>query len=408
MTGCSTTSTTSDEPSTPASKIAIPSENGPGVTDSQIVVMDMTRGQDPALDKYADALVATMNGEGGIAGRQVKLIATPKLPQPANATAEQVVQAQCAAFASGPEFFVLLGSGYRCLTTEGMVGINDITLTRLDAEAAPYMLAPANMTDVRAAATLAMRLREDGQLDGVEKVGVVTLAGDTYANPEAAQTLVDDLEADSPDYAVETFEASGTTQADVLSLVVKLKQAGVDFVVPGTFFGSGAIDVATFAAQKYYPGISGYGIYIPPGVVGTLPESFLGGISQYGWRLNDYTVPAGQGQQLSTQQPAAAECLDVAKQARVSTAGGLLGAMLAFCDDLRFLKASLEGSGSDYVNAEAFLVGARKVGPFDCVQAFACEITADRFDGATAVRRIGYDAGEKAFVYQGDNLPTAP
>ncbi|MER6091651.1 hypothetical protein [Streptomyces bluensis] len=414
LAGCSATSAGTDtkSSSSPTAATAIPARNGPGVTADTITVVDNYYFEATApVDK---AVFDAYNAAGGIAGR--KLVRADQVQPNVSATATQAEQDQaiCLAYKQRKDrvFAVLndvTGSVKlnSCLNEQGTV-VQAWSGSVVDAsmfQEAPFTVGPGALTNKRLATAWPALLKSTGFLQDTSKIAVVS-DGVGDDDRVAASTFVPALaKAAGSTPRLFTYDTTSSDQkalqAQALSIVLKLKQAGIDRVV---FFGSGSLGpIAITAAKQGLDARYAWPYSAIPAGNGVTP-AMQEAVTGYAWSLTDFGVPAAAQQQLLTSNPAAAKCLSILTKAHLDLAQNASTA-LRLCDALNLLKQAIEGSGSKYVNAQAFIAGVEKLDTFDSVTTFRSGFGPGRHDGALAMRKSAYQPSCKCFRYTGPNLP---
>lgn len=412
LAGCSATSADTDAKSSSPTTKAIPAQDGPGVTADSITVVDNYYFDASApVDK---AVFAAYNAAGGIAGRKLVRADQPQANLPATATEAEQDQAACLAYkqAKGKIFAVVndvLGSVKRnaCLNKQGTVvqawsgSVVDSSMFK----EAPYTVGTGTLTNKRLATAWPAILKSTGFLKDSSKFAVIS-DGVGDDDEIAANTFVPELEK-AVGSAPQLFKFNSIAsdqkalQAQALSMVLKLKQAGIERVV---FFGSGSLGPIAMAGAKQ--GLNAQYAWpysaIPAGN-GVTP-AIQAAVTGYAWSLTDFGVPVATQQEMLASNPAAAKCLSILTKAHLDLAQNASTA-LRLCDALDLLKQALEGSGSKYVNAQAFMAGVEKLGTFESVTTFKSGFAPGRNDGVLAMRKSVYTASCTCFKYTGSDLP---
>ncbi|WP_330293107.1 hypothetical protein [Streptomyces sp. NBC_00576] len=414
LAGCSATSADTDtkSSSSPSAATTIPEQDGPGVTADSITVVDNYYYDGTApVDK---AVFDAYNAAGGIAGRKLVRADQPQINVPATATAAEQDQAICLAYEQRKDkVFAVLNDVEgsvklnSCLNKQGTV-VQERSGSVVDEslfQDAPFTVGPATLTNERLATSWPALLKSTGFLKGTSKVAVVS---DGVANDDkiAASTFVPALEkvaGSTP--RLFTFDTTSSDQkalqAQALSMVLKLKQAGIDRIV---FFGGGAAGPIAITADKQ--GLDAQYAWTASGVPAGngITPAIQAALTGYAWGLTDYGVPVATQQEMLASNPAAGKCLSILTKAHLDLAQNASTA-LQLCDALNLLKQALEGNGSKYVNAQAFIAGVDKLDTFDSVTTFQSGFGPGRHDGALAMRKSVYERSCTCFRYTGPNLP---
>ncbi|MER7693593.1 hypothetical protein [Streptomyces sp. NPDC097610] len=413
LAGCSATSAETDakSSSSPTTKV-IPAQDGPGVTADAITVVDNYYFDATApVDK---AIFDAYNAAGGIAGRKLVRADQPQINVPATATEAEQDQATCLAYQQRKDkiFAVLndvISSVKRnaCLNKQGTV-VQPWSGSVVDSsmfQEAPYTVGTGTLTNKRLATAWPALLKSTGFLKDSIKFAVVS-DGVGDDDKIAASTFVPELEK-AVGSTPQLFKFNSISndqkalQAQALSMVLKLKQAGVDRVV---FFGSGSLGPIAMAGAKQGLDVKYAWPYsaVPAGN-GVTPD-IQAAVTGYAWSLTDVGVPVGTQKEMLASNPAAAACLSILTKAHLDLAQNASTA-LRLCDGLNLLKQALEGSGSKFVNAQAFMAGVEKLGTFDSVTTFKSGFGPGRNDGVLALRKSVYAPSCKCFKYTGSDLP---
>jgi ABC-type branched-subunit amino acid transport system substrate-binding protein len=420
---CSATSTGSTGSTAPTVSAApsIPSEPGPGVTASTI---NLTyRGYNTQTKKFTGPVVKAIingyNAAGGIAGRQIKLVPMPFGKSDPNATTAEQAQANCLAITqASPQIFAVVSDPADvdmdpCLNSRGIpviLGSNFLVPDQLFT-AAPYTAGFA-VSGSHAAQALIGVLTNAGYLDGATNVAVVDSAAEAF-QPAVHDTLIPGLQkAGSATVKEYTLPASSDgAKAAMSSLVLRMRADGVDRVI---LFGEDpglTLLTQQMVSQKFTPRLAelgslgaSYGARAV-GLQNASPD-VLENLVTFFW---DATAGTPQQQeQWRASDPAAQRCVQLLKAANQPASADSMFTAAPLCEGLDLLKAALEHSGSDAVNAQAFSAGIAELGSFEPVTAFAAQFSADRRDGDSSYKVMAYQTACKCFAYTGDPQPIGP
>lgn len=389
--------------------------DGPGVTADTVAVswrnfaFDNNPDFATQLAQGAQALVDAFNEDGGISGRDVTLITddpgTPLLNQRAEALASSSALAvpdasggadACAAYADQPVFALIrnpivsvpLGSAAaaKCLNAQGQIVVGVDGWSTADYAAAPATAGLALATDRYYKALVAAG--EDAEFFAKDaKTALITSPEDASGGVE--DILIQALEdVGVTDPAIHPVSAAAS-EADLLNTVVKLKSEGVDHVI---------FTAPNMAAVTY----------------GLLPvmqqQSYLPrmlALDSLDWTLLQLigTVTIDDALQkalaLYSSQPRRDE-VTLSDAQKKTPAGELYESVIAahpelanyvdldLADGLYLIKAALEASGDDRVNATAFSNGLNDLTDYESPRLYATSFGPDAHDGSSGIVRMVY------------------
>lgn len=358
--------------------------------------------------KIFNGVADSYNAAGGIAGRKVAFTMVTPAKVSNNTAKSKILLLDCQAITSQktPPLAVLGAPADStmdsCLSKAGittLMGNSLVQQSLLDQSPQSVTLAP---TLTRLAAPTAKELEETGFLRGGQNVAVIA-SSDTDAAKVAKSSLAPALEkAGAKNAAVYPVSDKSVSDASVRSLVLKLKQDGVDRIV---WFGSQAVswfsDIAT--QQKLLVPFTAYG----PDLEVSLLARYAAGQSAsdqakdviLDWRTATPYNPS-QTDKFIKNDAAARKCLSVLDKLHVDRAT-YANTVLATCEGLNLLKAALEKSGSDAVNAQAISAGLARLTSFDALSVFKAGFGPGRRDGASELRSAAYAASCRCFSYTG-------
>ena len=411
LAGCASTGSATNAPPSTAT-VVVPEADGPGVTADTITV-SWGQAAFPSIEdasivelknQATTALVDAFNAGGGIAGRKVEIIdedpGTPLMaarsttvtssgglavPDASNG------QDMCDAYKDSGVFALLFNplatapygtpAAGRCLNAQGQVLVGGTEWALSDYTAAPATAGLSLATDRFFDALIAAG--EDSKF--FEPGGTTALITDpTDTSGFVDSVYLPALAAAGVEDPLALPLSPAATPAEALSTVVKLKAEGVDQVV----FASKASFTAAFyllpvmQEQGYMPRILSLDgadwTLIPLLGTITVDDNLTSSLVTYA------SKPAGDIATLTEEQlatPAGALYAQVVEDN--PTLNGFVSLDLA--DALQLLKATLESSGSDHVNAEAFTTGLRNLSGYSSPRLLATQFGPDRQDGSSGI-----------------------
>ncbi|MFK0111955.1 hypothetical protein [Streptomyces sp. NPDC091217] len=434
--GCSTTSSgTSGADSSQAKATAIPSKDGPGVTDRTITLSyggwlaDLPAQQRAVTKSAVDEVVKIFNSRGGAGGRQIRFLPAEKdpgaplvkqravayskannLPLPDPSKGKQA----CDAYAKTPVFGLvdadLVSPPYgtaaagACLSAGGRISVGVVGWNEADFRAAPSAAGLTLATD-RAIDALVAAGKDSGVLGTGAKTGLLT---DSTA-PEDSSTYLPALAKAGLKNPLALPVNPNLGQADALNVVVKMKSAGLkNLVVLVGERESGKTLMAlasVFKQQKYYPRILMVDGPAPDVLAYTahgLPAQLMSNFAAYTTTVT--TAPTPQILTAMKSTPAGKLCADAAAALKLSAATFM--GMDHLCDNLELLKAALAASGSKYINSQAFATGLGKLSTtYRSPDLIGTEFGPDRHYGASGLARVDYSAKCKCSVVSNHRIP---
>lgn len=417
LAGCSAT-TTGHVGGTSSGPVVIPEKDGPGVSATAINV-SWGLGAFPSQDDASlvaqrreanSALVDAFNEKGGIEGRKVQLVEDDPgsdlmaarnsaynnagglaVPDATNG------QETCNAYKDKDVFALLFNplltapygtpAAAKCLGSQGQPAIGGLSWTRADYRAAPAA-AGLSLASDRFFDALVAAGKDSGFFASDAKVALITDPTDTSGFVDSA--YIPAL-AQSGISNVKQYPLAPTaTPADALSTVVKLKAEGIDHVVyASTNFVAPLSLLPVMQEQDYLPKmltVDGPD-WVLLSVIGTVrvDDKLLDALSTY------VSKPARDLAALTDEQktsPAGALYTEVVEAH--PTLQNVVSLDLA--DSLMLLKAALEKSGSEYINAEAFTTGLRSLTDYQSPRLIETKFGTDQQDGAAGIIRTSFSA----------------
>ncbi len=367
----------------------------------------------------ADAVIAYLNAHGGIAGH--KVVPVYKVHNSTETNAATGFQADCAAFTEDNQVFMAystrafatgaVGPLANCLAKHRTIFLLDTNSAQDDKafkQWAPQVYAPNLLAADRAKAYVET-VAAQGYFDPGAKVGLISF------DEPAAHTMVDAVTAALKDKQVPVADTQlitpftdqagfGQASAQVASMVLRFKSAGIDHVMFVATYGSAGFLFPTQAeTQHYRPRYALSTMDFPQVITANAPKPQLARAVGAGWDPGwDVDVAQDPGD-----NSAQTQCLGIMRDAGVAPdQRAAVRRALGICDALFFLKAGLEKA------AQLTPQGLRDaVGKPDFTYPSAVTHTVSfvnrRSDGVAAVRGLTYGGSCGCFSYAGD-WTTAP
>lgn len=360
--------------------------------------------------RYAEAFIGYINANGGIAGRKVvPVFHTTNLLV---GTWDGQAQSACAAFAEDDTVFAVVSAFYelsdvlpRCLAAKGIPEtLNGRAVRDREqlAELADYIYMPSRMSADRWAVLTVDGLAAQGYF-AEGRLGLIRFdtaplnrAVEGRMKPRLAQLGIEVAadESISPPNGLQEFGSSG---GEIANAILRLRQAGVDHVIPVDDHGILSFLLMPEADSQGYRPRYGLSTNDQPYVLEeNVPDAQLVGAIGVGWAPSDDMSFAND----KLDRPAAALCGEILRSAGVSNFPSRIAwsNALNYCDSLLFLAAALNGA------PELTPVGLRMgVGALGATYAsaitFATAFDVDRHDGAAGARYFAYAESCLCFRY---------
>jgi len=361
--------------------------------------------------KQVEAIVADLNGKGGIAGRSVVPVFYDSKGMNSQNDPNTLAQAACAHWTQDNKVFAAMTyvvqmdntALYSCLAKKGVVfvplaGESTETFRRYS----PYLWSPAGVTPERVAPVWVPRLKALGWFRGWDatvggagsqpvRIGMLYGNGIRNNQPQLDTSFVTAVTAalkQAGHPVVTKFEVSND-QADLASAVLQLRNAGVTHVI-------GDYSIVNFAAaaesQHYRPryatssfsGGVAFRLFAPPGQ--------LHGALGIGWvpsgDVESDRDPGGPGQNA---------CRAVMQKSGQSTSVRLAWfAMTWACDTFAFFSKAIPAAGLQATRLPAV---AASLGVLPGSFTFRMSFTGGRPDGVAVARDYGWVDSCGCFAY---------
>jgi ABC-type branched-subunit amino acid transport system substrate-binding protein len=354
----------------------------------------------------ARAVVAWINGHGGLAGHRIEPVFYENC---APLSCDLTVQDQqiCSAFTQDHHVIAMVDSTETsvalasCLARAGVASLGGgvAAFDGKDFQSAQGLWSPYLLPTDVAFTQLVRRLDATRWFVAGEKVGLLVNDTPTFRRTAAVTKQV--MSSVGRAFADEAYYATGGN--DMQAIVLRFKASDIKRIV---IVDAGSSALLLFgpaaSAQGYYPKVT----VTSADVMGTLAliasKQTLDGAAGIGW-LPDADAAPNRPRPTAT----GALCAQIYRAAKVSTAGPLAGAFAAtYCDALLFaraaygkatdlslgsLRGAVAGLGTSYLPAATF---------------------ADRFApgvhaGAATTRDVRYDTSCSCFRYSGGEVPVA-
>lgn len=359
-----------------------------------------------------DALVASINAQGGIAGRTV----VPVLKSFESATASpQTEAALCTAFTDDDEVFAVVLNGQRSPATRTCYQKADTVMVDITAnvqaqnvydDLAPHYWTPAAPTLETHLETLVAGLDSQGFFEGDVKVGVIAEKGPQYGTavdqvllPALAELGLEDVQRADLDQS--TPDSAATTSRQTVS---DFKSADVDRVIFAGRADNAGYITGTAMPQKYFPRLAMSSFETPNFSV--LNPAFFPAASLEG-AIGTGIVPAKDGVTDLPFPDGAAEqaCMDVYDGAGISfPARPESDEGMRYCDSLMLLRAAGEKVGDGVLNAQSFADAVFSLGDeWQAATTFRTEFAEGVYAPASGYRDLAFDDGR--FTYTSDVKP---
>lgn len=366
----------------------------------------------------AQAIIDDLNAGGGIAGRKIMPVyASFDIRQPFAAEWQKL----CSTFTEDHEVFAVVVDGNAtapeeilpsCLARSKTILINDVSIA-LDQlffnRYAPYFYAPGEMRSERWAIVID-QLVAAGYFGKSPKIGVLRF--DTEPSERLLTRVIKPrlahhnfrVEDDAAFVPPDSTAGIGALAAQASSVALRFRSKGITHALFLATTGP-LLFVFTAAAESngYRPRYGVTSTDEPESNQNNDPPAQLRGAMGVGWQPA-YDVAEEQDPK---DNPAQARCQNSLKKRAVNVPSRLfLFNVLAVCDGLFFLKATLDRAGAltpAGVRAAADRLGTAYQSPLT----FATRFGPGRFDGVSAVRLLVFDEACGCFKYKGPKR-TAP
>lgn len=359
----------------------------------------------------AEAMVAYVNGHGGLAGRRVVPVFR-ETNQEANWDAE--AQANCAHFTEDNEVFLvvtavlsispnlapcLAGRGTPSIV-QGRTVLDDTDLRALS----PYVYLPGRMSPTRWGTVTVDGLAAAGWVEAGMALGLVS-----FDRPQHLRTADQVMIPRLASRGVEVTErivvrhpgglsGFGDSSAQISNGILRMRSSGVDHVMILDDHGMlGFLFMPQAEGQGWRPK---YGLNsLNQGITmkQNAPAAQLPGVTMVGWVTTDDVLdeqdPGGN--------PTKERCLGIMKDAGIEyPARVAVASALGYCDAFLFLQAALDGAPS--LDAAGLRAGVDNLGDrYLSPVGFATRHEPGRFDGGAAYRALRYDSECECFEYVG-------
>jgi ABC-type branched-subunit amino acid transport system substrate-binding protein len=360
----------------------------------------------------AQAVIDVVNRTGGIAGRQVKPVWYKNDVNSGSYDAR--AQEACATFTEDHHVFAVVStwvSPYRladCLAqrrtpliSEARQPYDETNFSQLT----PYLYMPGRMNGTRLNQVYVDELANQGFFSGAV-VGLARFEGALY--DRLAGVIKTRLQAQGVRLAAEatvrtpssTTDFGGAT-AEMSNAILRFRTAGVTHVL---FAENNGILPFFFLQEAESQGWRPrYGLNSEHGTETLeqyLPPTQLQGSAGVGW-LPGADVNAAQESGL----PHAQACDEIMRRAGIAYPERVaVQASRGYCDGLLFLQAALARTRS--LSPDALRAGTEALGSsFGSALTFSTRFLPGRYDGASSVRHLAYEAACRCFRYRGQPVP---
>jgi hypothetical protein len=361
-----------------------------------------------------EALIADLNKRGGVLGHPVKLVEYRVDPTSAQA---QYEQGACATFTQDNHVLVTLSAALslnymRCVVKGGgaVVGADWSNLVQADYASLQYVLQPDAIALDRLARIQADQFSAMGLFQSSQPVKVGVLYFDLPDFAAAEKVLEASLAAKGvtvADRSAFHYVASTNditpTESQVENAVLKFRSEGITHVIGVEtnawligFFGVDA------ALQNYYPRYGYTSEEVLSNIASNVPAKALQGARFIGW------WPGQDITDTTLYGPNAKACLAFMRQHGLPTDNGnqrtdALGA----CDTVDFVAAALTAGGEPLSRA-SLMTGARAIsGTYTPTDTFQTRVTAENYDGVSAIRQGAWNPSCGCFQYTSGLIPVA-
>lgn len=399
----------------------------PGVTDGEIAVgaprltnvTAMASGlerPDAELDEYVDAMVDHVNGTGGIACRQVRVV-WHDVDVGSLAFGPASEQAMCATWTQDDEVFAAFPGGsnvpydvlYTCLDRAG-VAIIDVRGTSLrdrgGFDEVPRLIAVNSARLDRGTAEQVHALVRQGFLTTDARIGVLH-----YDAPRETRTVDGTLSSALAAHGLLLTERSAVAtpvdasdlvarDRDVANAALRFKLADVDRVL--FVRGSGLAAAFMEAAERndYRPRYGLTTVELPVAAL-EVPAEQLVGARGLGWYPDLDLLP-----RRPESWPARSACLDFFHERGFQTATTVDRIFaVSVCEAFWFTRAAIEAAPRP-LSADGVIAGARDLATsHESPTVQQTRFGPDRRDGAATYRDVAYDKDCGCFTYLGGPRP---
>lgn len=363
--------------------------------------------------RYAEAFIGYVNDHGGVAGRKVTPVfhTTDLLV----GTWDGQAQSTCAAFAEDNTVFAVVSAFYQlsdvlpqCLSDKGIpLTLNGRAVRDREqlGELADFVYMPSRMSADRWAALTVDGLAAQGFF-AEGRLGLIRFdtaplnrAVDGTMKPRLAQLGVE-VVADEAVSAANGLQEFGATGGEIGNAILRLRQAGVDHVIPVDDHGILMYLLTPQADSQGYRPRYGLSTNNQPYVLEeNAPDAQMVGAVGVGWAPSDDMSFVND----EFTSPRAALCGEILHSAgvRAFPSRYAWSNALNYCDSLLFYAAALDHAPS--LTPAGLREGVAALGTsYQSAVTFATAFDRDRHDGAAGARYFSYREDCLCFRYTSD------
>ena len=366
---------------------------------------------------FGRAIAEGLNREGGLFGRQVKMVFKDNAFAALQADPAGTAQANCTYFTEDRPVFAVIGlngidgDGYRACLAKRQTPLVSMTSNppvddRTIARFAPFFFNAFNPNWSRLMPVLVKRLVAQKYFTGWDNVAGQPSAvapvkmGILYGSDETSRRVGPALAAEvrKAGHPTETYQySSGGSSSEMQAAVLRFKANGVTHV---TTLGVEPFFFAPVAeSQRYRPRYAVHTNMVPGFTLEQTNAAQANGAMGIGWN------PGVDGKEPAAKQPdpgpGAAWCRKAVKDGGVEGGGALA---LSFCDVIRL--AVLGARAGNGLDAQAIRRGAASLGPrFPVASGFTSGITATDFTLFGAARDLQWSSQCSCLRYTSEPYP---
>jgi hypothetical protein len=374
--------------------------------------LGLNAGQSFSHRQALDALVRSLNAQGGLAGRRIEPVIDGT--DTASISWEADFASACAAFTQDNHVEAVLGyvfaffpSFESCLTNAGISHLSTSYNIGDDAgfNQFPHLFSLANPTLDRVYATSLTGAARYGRVTAASKIGVVITecaldirawarGGDATAKQLGLTvTTVERLSCPSGSASV------GSVITQIQNAVLKFRSAGVDTVLiegPPLLIFAGAAEAQGWRPKYLASTLSG-GAALP----GNLPDAQAANITGIGW----FSAIDVAGSRQPARTPPQERCIGLLREGGLSpSAYNDLVSAYSFCDALFLYEAALQATNGNS-DVAAITAAIEAMGDsYSSASALDGRVLFQRgrHDGTVFARPWAWDAGCTCFAYTAD------
>lgn len=348
----------------------------------------------------AKALVAFLNKNGGIAGRQIKPVYYGIDPNDHNDPGTKA----CTAFTQDATVFAAISNNALnsyCLAKHQTVALaSQLGPSAEDASSAQYgdyTFGPSGFSEERAIRAYVDGLFMSGYFNGGNrKIGMVTFGS-------IADKIVPIVRAALGAHGLSLCEGGSESDcvgqaaddaSNTQQIVLKMKTNGVTHVLTPDY--SPVLMMTSAESQQYRPRWGLNSSQNPSYIASSAPAAQMASSALVSWLPHSDVGAAQDPGDLGTNSKL---CRQVMAAQGQPTDRTTMSSAYQYCDSFFVLKTALESSSA--LTAHGFRLAYEQIGAWDSPVTFKARLVAGHHDGANGFRLASYGASCKCFAYTG-------